>query len=122
MKETIIFGLRPFDLKSGQTKTTKEISFTIEDLQKLLFRFSPNEIKIGDDIIIFRDKHMFISGGVNESPYIVTNKEQVYNLAVQAYNKLIATQMFYNAISFDFDAASDFMFKDVSDEFEDTDQ
>jgi hypothetical protein len=118
MKESIMFGLEPFDRNSGLTKTTMEIDFTINDLQKLLFRFSPNEIKVRDYTLLFRGEYIILSMGNNEPPYIVTNRDQVYNSAVQAYNRLVAVELFRNAISFDFDAANDLLYKDVKDEFE----
>ncbi|MBR6289445.1 MAG: hypothetical protein IKR19_08920 [Acholeplasmatales bacterium] len=120
MQEKIIFGLEPMDKQSGQTKTTLEISLSIEDLQKFLFRFSPNEIKIQDYIIYFRGEYILISMDRDTPPYVVTNRDQVYNLAVQAYSRLVATQLFRNAISFDFDAANDLIYNNIDDEFGDS--
>ena len=116
MKENIMFGLAA--MNDSGVKTTREIAMDIKDLSALLFRFSPNTIVLNNgDKILFKNDVMALVSSEDEELYMVTNKDQVYNLAVQAYNKLIATQMFYNAISFDFDAASEFIFKDVSDEF-----
>ena len=112
-----MFGLEPFDEESGQVKTTKEIDFTLEDLQKLLFRFAPNEIKVSDYTIFFRGEFMILSLEDNQPPYVVTNRDQVFNLAIQAYNRLVAVELFKNAISFDFDAANDLLYKDIKDEF-----
>lgn len=118
MKETIVFGLKPLT-ETGMVKTTREIEMDIKDLSALIFRFSPNNIVLsnGDKIIFRKDAMILLEEDYPDIMFAVTNADQVYNLAVQAYNRLVATQMFYNAISFDFEAASDFMFKDTPDEF-----
>ena len=118
MKETIVFGLRPLT-ETGLVKTTREIDMDIKDLSALLFRFSPHSIVLsnGDKIIFRKDDIILLEEDYPDLMFAVTNTEQVYDLAIKAYNKLVATQLFYNAISFDFDAANDAMFKDIPDEF-----
>ena len=117
MKEKILFGLQPLNSLTDTGLHKVEISMDIKDLSALLFRFSPDAITIDEYKIIFSTgKEMCLIA--DDQKYIVTNKDQVYQEAVSAYNKLAATQLFYNAISFDYDAACDFIYKDIPDEFE----
>ena len=116
-----MFGLTPIRDDGVACKTNVEVTVNLQDLSSLLFRFSPDSIVLSSgDRITFRNNIMAFLPNDSQVWYAVTNTEQVYNTAVQAYNKLIATQMFYNAISFDFDAASEFIFKDIPDEFEES--